>query len=48
METMLKLREYAKSMLKESKKNKNQEDIEQWKRILELNNNIIKEYKGGK
>jgi len=48
METILKLKEYAKSMLKESKKNKDQEEIELWKRILKLNNNIIREYKGGK
>ena len=48
METMLKLRDYAKRMLKESKKNKNQEEIEMWKRVIKLNNNIIKECKGGK
>jgi hypothetical protein len=48
METMLKLKEYAKSMLKESKKNKDQKEIEHWKRILELNKNSIKQYKGGK
>lgn len=37
METVLKLEKYAKSILKECKKNKDQEGIETWKRILEIN-----------
>lgn len=37
METLLKLEKFSKNMLKESKKNKNKEEAERWKRILELN-----------
>lgn len=37
METVLKLEKFAKSILKECRKNKNKEGIENWKRILELN-----------
>lgn len=37
METVLVLEKYAKSILKECKKNKDQEGIVTWKRILEIN-----------
>jgi hypothetical protein len=37
METVLKLEKFAKSILKEYQKNKDQERIETWKRILEIN-----------
>ncbi len=48
MESMLKLREFCKSIIKESKKKKDQEEVERWQRLYELNENVIKSYKGGK
>lgn len=37
METVLEFEKFAKSILKEYKKNKDQEGIETWKRIIEIN-----------
>lgn len=46
METVLKLEKFAKSMLKECKKEKDQKGIENWKRILEINKKHKRNLKG--
>lgn len=42
MESAIKLQKFAKSILKECKKKKDQEGIETWKRVLELNKEYVK------